>query len=336
MAKYRGATSSAKLKMLDWQDSVFDKDLNTPLGSPAEGDRYIVAASASDAWASQEGKIAEYNGSTWKFTTPNEGFACWIEDENKIYAFNGSAWIAIDPTGAASAAIASHESSYDHTNLPANDEKDALAGTDAPSGANPYATKGYSDQKLERTIMTKLKVLRGSDDGEEDYDTSWYPNGFGSNQISAGNDNTGSCDVGLRFLRAFIPNNAKITNAVLRVRAAVNSTKRPTLKVKGILQAGPNTFAGDGSDRPSTRTKTTAAVDWDIAEDWVLNTWYQTPNIASVINELIQQAEFTGKALALTIEDDGSPANQYENIWDFNSGAANAAELILTIEPNVP
>ena len=45
---------------------------------------------------------------------------------------------------------------------------------------------------------------------------------------------------------------------------------------------------------------------------------------------------FTGKALTLTLEDDGSPANQYENIWDFNSAAANAAELILTLEPNVP
>jgi len=336
MAKYRSATSSAKLKMLDWQDSVLDKDLNTPPGSPVEGDRYIVAASATSAWTGQEGKIAEYNGSVWKFTAPNEGFACWIEDENKIYAFNGSTWVAIDPTGAASAAVASHESSHNHANLPTTNEKNALASTGTPSGANPYATKDYADQKLERVIVTKLKVLRNSDDGEEDYDTSWYPNGFASSQITVGNDNTGSCDAGFRFLRAFIPNNAKITNAVLRVKAAVNSTKRPTLKVKGVLQAGPNTFAGDGSDRPSTRAKTTAAVDWDIAEDWVLNTWYQTPNIASVINELIQQAEFTGKALTLTLEDDASPANQYENIWDFNSAAANAAELILTLEPNVP
>jgi hypothetical protein len=197
------------------------------------------------------------------------------------------------------------------------------------------AKSGNLDTKLDSIIVTKLKILGNNDDGEEDYDTSWYPNGFGSNQISVGNDNTGSCDTGLRFLRAYIPNNAKVTSAILRVKAAVNSTKRPTLKVKGILEASPSPFAGDGSDRPSTRSKTTAAVDWDITEDWVLNSWYESPNIASVINELIQQAEFDGKALGLVIEDDSSPANQYENIWDFNSGAANAAELELTIEPNV-
>lgn len=189
--------------------------------------------------------------------------------------------------------------------------------------------------KLDKVIITKLKVLGNNDDGEEDYDTTWYPNGFASNQITVGNDNTGSCDAGLRFQRAFIPNNAKVTNAVLRVKSAVNSTKRPTLKIKGILETSPNTFAVNGSNRPSTRGKTTAAVDWDITEDWVLNTWHESPDIASVINELIQQAEFDGKAIALAIEDDVSPANQYENIWDFNSGAANAAELVLTIEPNV-
>lgn len=197
------------------------------------------------------------------------------------------------------------------------------------------AKSGNLESKLDKTIIAKLKVLANNDDGEEDYDTTWYPNGFGSNQITIGNDNTGSCDAGLRFLRAFIPNNAKVTSAILRVKAAVNSTKRPTLKIKGILEASPNVFAGDGSDRPSTRGKTTAAVDWDITEDWVLNSWYESPDIASVINEIIKQVEFDGKALALVIEDDASPANQYENIWDFNSGAANAAELLLTIEPNV-
>lgn len=191
------------------------------------------------------------------------------------------------------------------------------------------------DSKLDKVIISKLKVLGNNDDGEEDYDTTWYPNGFSSNQISVGNDNTGSCDAGLRFSRVFIPNNAKVTNAILRVKAAVNSTKRPTLKIKGISEVSPNAFTGDGSDRPSTRSKTIAGIDWDITEDWVLNTWYESPDISSVINEIIQQAEFDGKALALVIEDDASPANQYENIWDFNSGAANAAELILTIEPNV-
>jgi len=192
------------------------------------------------------------------------------------------------------------------------------------------------NNKLEKSLLQKLLVLINSDDGEEDYDTTWYPNGYDNDQVTIGNDDTGSCDAGLRFLRPCIPNNAKIVKAVLRVKAALNSTKRPTWKIKGILEPDPNTFAAGGSDRPSTRAKTSASVDWDIGEDWALNEWYESPDIKAVIQELIDQAEFSGKALALVIEDDSSPANNYNNIWDFNSGQENAARLVLTLAPNQP
>lgn len=192
-----------------------------------------------------------------------------------------------------------------------------------------------TDNKLEKNILTKLQILIGSDDGEEDYDTTWYPNGFASNQISIGHDGTGNCDGGFRFLRPVIPNNAKIVKAVIRVKSAVNSTKRPVFVIKGLKEPSSNTFAAGGADRPSTRVKTTATVAWTPGADWAINTWYDSPDIKAIIDELITQPEYTGKALGLVIEDNSSPSNQYENIYDFNSGAANAARLILTIAPNI-
>ena len=38
----------SKVQGLDWQNSVLDKDLATPPGSPSEGDRYIVATGGTD------------------------------------------------------------------------------------------------------------------------------------------------------------------------------------------------------------------------------------------------------------------------------------------------
>ena len=38
--------------------SVKDRDLATPPGSPADGERYLVPASASGAWAGKTGQIA--------------------------------------------------------------------------------------------------------------------------------------------------------------------------------------------------------------------------------------------------------------------------------------
>jgi len=184
-----------------------------------------------------------------------------------------------------------------------------------------------------RRMLSKYRILVNTDDGEEDYDTTWYPNGFSGNQISIGNDGTGSNDTGLRFLRVPIPNNVKITKAVLRVKSAVNSTKRPTLIIKGIKQ--PSALSYDSTNRPSTKPKTTNTVAWNITQDWVINTWYESPDVKAIIQEIIDQTEFTNKAIGIVIEDNASPVNQYENIWDFNSGATNTAQLVLTLEPDI-
>ncbi|QLG69742.1 MAG: N-acetylmuramoyl-L-alanine amidase [Candidatus Woesebacteria bacterium] len=173
-----------------------------------------------------------------------------------------------------------------------------------------------------------LEILINTDDGEEDYDTTWYPNGYASNQSTIGHDGTGSCDVGLRFDNSGIAEDASILNAKIRVKCAVNSTKRPTLKIRGILQAAPATW--DQATRPSTRPKTIAAVDWDIGTDWAINTWYESPDITSIIQEIVNQTGFNGD-IALVIEDDASPSNQYENIWDYNQGATESPELVVTL-----
>ena len=81
---------------LDWQDSVLDKDLDTPPGSPAVGARYLVswpAAAATGTWTGHDNELAEWNGSAWVFTPVSEGMAMWIEDEDIVYTYNGTDWV---------------------------------------------------------------------------------------------------------------------------------------------------------------------------------------------------------------------------------------------------
>ncbi|MBO9606613.1 MAG: DUF2793 domain-containing protein [Paenibacillaceae bacterium] len=75
------------------QASVKDKDLTAPPGSPVAADRYIVPSGATGAWASQTGKIAEWNGSAWDLYTPSVGWTCYVDDEQKIYSWNSSTWV---------------------------------------------------------------------------------------------------------------------------------------------------------------------------------------------------------------------------------------------------
>jgi len=82
-------------ELIDWQESVLDKDLTIPPGSPSLGDRYIVAIGATGVWSGEDNNIAEWDGGSWVFTTANEGMGCYVEDEDLIYVYNGSTWVTL-------------------------------------------------------------------------------------------------------------------------------------------------------------------------------------------------------------------------------------------------
>ena len=74
------------------QQSVLDKDLATPPSSPADGVRYIVAASPTGAWVGQAGKLAAWQDGAWAIYTPREGWLAWVADEDVLYVYDGTAW----------------------------------------------------------------------------------------------------------------------------------------------------------------------------------------------------------------------------------------------------
>lgn len=94
-------THNEALRMLDAvvQLSVLDRNLAAPPGSPVNGDRYIVAASPSGAWAGQAEKIAAFQDGAWAFYAPKEGWLAWIADENVVAAFDGVGWAVISGGG---------------------------------------------------------------------------------------------------------------------------------------------------------------------------------------------------------------------------------------------
>ena len=94
-------THNEALRALDTvvQLMVLDKDLSSPPASPAEGARYIVAASPTDAWAGHAGHIAAYQDGAWAFHVPREGWLTWAADEDALYVWTGSAWAAFSGGG---------------------------------------------------------------------------------------------------------------------------------------------------------------------------------------------------------------------------------------------
>lgn len=76
------------------QAGVADKDLAAPPDSPADESLYIVASSATDAWAGRDGQLAYWlvAAGAWQFVVPKEGFLLHVNDEDVFYKYTGTAW----------------------------------------------------------------------------------------------------------------------------------------------------------------------------------------------------------------------------------------------------
>lgn len=80
------------------QLSVISDGLNTPPPAPSEGDRYIVAAAATGAWAGWETSIALYSGGMWVKITPATGWIAWVSNQSAHFIYN-SVWSVLNTGG---------------------------------------------------------------------------------------------------------------------------------------------------------------------------------------------------------------------------------------------
>ncbi|MDT6940343.1 DUF2793 domain-containing protein [Brucella pseudogrignonensis] len=60
--------------------------------TPISGDRYIVAASATGAWAGKDNMIAFFVDGGWSYITGGKGWLAYVEDESSLLVFNGASW----------------------------------------------------------------------------------------------------------------------------------------------------------------------------------------------------------------------------------------------------
>ncbi len=166
------------------------------------------------------------------------------------------------------------------------------------------------------------------DDGREQDNASWNPQGNSGNVITAGNAGGSIYSAGLRFRDVRVPRNAKIILARIKIRPAVTDSNDPDARLlwKGIKEADPKPFTQ--SLRPSQRSKTVNSVSWRIVKRWEVHEWTQTPNLNLIAEELVAQSDWkSGNAMAFAVEDNGSPANQAETFWDKSKGESYQAKL---------
>lgn len=157
-------------EFLEWQDSVKDKDLTAPPGSPSTGDRYIVGTGATGAWTGHDDEIAEYDGANWDFTSPSEGFACLVDDENVVYVYNGSSWVQI---GTFLGTVDIDGGTIDNTSIGQSTPAPITATVlrcDDPTSEDDVGDRSYNDQRhffrKPAVISGEFSAISGEDQSE--------------------------------------------------------------------------------------------------------------------------------------------------------------------------
>jgi len=145
---------------------------------------------------------------------------------------------------------------------------------------------------------------------------------------------------GLRFLNVTIPPTAMLTSAVLRIRcAATNASTVVRSRVEGEKSLEPVTFTTLADYQG--RGRTTASVDWDIDSEWAAGTDYDSPDISTVINEVIQQSGWaSGNPIVLFWDDHDARSDAQFNTWrrgeSYDGSATYAPKLIVTWRALLP
>ena len=134
---------------------------------------------------------------------------------------------------------------------------------------------------------------------------------------------------GMVFRILNIPQGAEIISAHLRIRA-YNSQLSDVVYGKIQAEATDNTAGFSAFRSIGTLPKTSTSVDWDLNEPWSADTWYTSPEIAGVIQEVIDRGGWSADNSLAVIYSTRLRKGGYRNFSSFDSGSDYAPILEIT------
>jgi hypothetical protein len=115
---HKHVTHNLALDLLDAvvQLAVLSRITAAPPTDPGEGDRFIVPAGATGAWAGQAGKVAVSRPGGWMLLAPRRGWLAWLGDEARLVGHDGEGWVDVVGSALNPALLVGVNTSADATN----------------------------------------------------------------------------------------------------------------------------------------------------------------------------------------------------------------------------
>jgi len=172
-----------------------------------------------------------------------------------------------------------------------------------------------------QAATTDIRVGSSFDDAEERASGSMYLDSSDLELVYDGSNQT----VGMRFNGLNIPQGTTITNAYVQFQVDETNSEAASLTIQGENIDNALTFTSSGGNI-SSRARTTAGVSWSPVP-WTTKGEagpdQQTPNLASVIQEIVNRSDWLGgNSLVIIITGTG------ERVAEAYEGVPSAAPLL--------
>ncbi len=138
---------------------------------------------------------------------------------------------------------------------------------------------------------------------------------------------------GMRFRSVNIPQGANILKTTLKIRSYSSGLgARVTISIRA--EATDNAGEFDSSHRVNNVTTTSASRSWDLGTAmWKSNTWYESPDISGVIQEVVDRSGWQADNGIVIICGIDNEAVSNRKLWSYDGDPANAAQLQITYRP---
>jgi len=147
----------------------------------------------------------------------------------------------------------------------------------------------------------------------------------GAQSIALGDRRGSRFYAGFRFANARIPKGALILSARLKVRPLLSYEGRTAWTVAGEDVGDSQPFRR--ANGPAQRILTGAKAVWR-PNSWKEGRWYQSPDLSSVVQEIVDRTDWDrGHALTIIVRDRGRLDNKLRKVFSYEKNIKFAARL---------
>lgn len=190
----------------------------------------------------------------------------------------------------------------------------------APAVLLATAAVGWCEIRID-----SFQVSASADDG---YAWSATQQDVNSGQLMIGDDRVYTPPYymsAMRFTNVAIPRNASVVEAHLKIRSVSEGFKG---QIYGLIQAEATDAAADFNSRHIADTnKVTATIDWDHKFAWDKNTWQTSPDISSMVQEVVSRPGWSQSNSLAVFYSTRADSGKSRMFASFEAGAGALLEI---------